>query len=300
MFLLPSPVQLWFSIRMMKTVLMLWTVGTCLAAGTALANAAGYASAQMRTIVANATPKYPCRVRIAELPFFFADIPDPLRPAERSNRATARWTLLDRHGDRRGRNSIRHHDQAAGARLHSAWNIEVRRDNLASGRNPHRAVIVRARIEHMTGAVVGDADKRIVRRGLQLVAERVGLRQSVELRARDLIARTARDGRGRRGDGRLPGRLIGAGGAIDLRAADKDLSGRQDHQAVAAPVHGLGREVGAVELVKRPARALNEYVSVREQLSEIVSGVVVVGEIGACRPAAAGRIDGGVPGGVSL
>ena len=56
------------------------------------------------------------------------------------------------------------------------------------GRNAHRTVIVRARVRDMPAGVIDDADERVVRRRLQFVAERLRLRESVELRSGDCVA----------------------------------------------------------------------------------------------------------------
>src|SRR5580700_6882111 len=101
----------------------------------------------------------------------------------------------DVYADRLRCDAVSHDNELARARPDRRGNVEVRRDNFATGRDAHRAVVVRTGVVDLAAAVVGDAHERVVRRVLVLVAERYGLAQPVELRSADLIGLTRADAR---------------------------------------------------------------------------------------------------------
>ena len=101
----------------------------------------------------------------------------------------------------------------------------------------HGAVIVRARVEHVLGRIVGDAHQRIAAVHLRIVSVSRAVRQAVELSPRDLVSVPA---------GYLLGAVVIAGahddlerslGGVDLGIFGhaigqgvEDLAGRQHQQ----------------------------------------------------------------------
>ena len=67
------------------------------------------------------------------------------------------------------RNSVCHYEQTAKAGLCPRWHIELGRYSLATGRDGHAAV-VRAAIEDVSRRRVHDADERIIRGVLKIIA----------------------------------------------------------------------------------------------------------------------------------
>src|SRR5580698_570744 len=127
-----------------------------------------------------------------------------LLPAGKRRRSRVNVTsrLLDSDIDRVGGDTVRHHYHPAGARFHVRRHVEVGEGRRRTGDNAHGAVVMRTRIEHVTGGDVGDSHQRIIRRRLELVAEVISLRPAVELPSEYRVALAARNRRRENGDDR--------------------------------------------------------------------------------------------------
>ncbi len=86
------------------------------------------------------------------------------------------------------RDAVRNDIEIARADIDLRGYVERGRHDERTGRDTHRAVIVRARVRDVTACAMHDAHERVIGRRLQFVAERLGLRESVELRSGDRVA----------------------------------------------------------------------------------------------------------------
>jgi hypothetical protein len=83
--------------------------------------------------------------------------------------------LVHRNALADGRNFVGHDAQRTCSRFHACGNVEVGANKSWSGGDFQGAVAVHPRVKDVAGAVVGDPYQRILRGGLELVAEGDGL-----------------------------------------------------------------------------------------------------------------------------
>ena len=98
---------------------------------------------------------------------------------------------LHRNGNGSGRDAVSDDNKLARARFLGCWHIEMSRYETVEC-DGHAAVVVGPAIEHVSSCVVGDADERIVRCRLLIVAVSSPLRHAIETVAGDNI-RSRRD-----------------------------------------------------------------------------------------------------------
>jgi hypothetical protein len=113
-------------------------------------------------------------------------------------------------------NAVRDDFKRARSKANGGGNVESRRNQFRSRGHADREVM-RPRIHDIASGVVGDPDQRPVRSALVVIAVGGARRQAVKLGALDqIVCDAVGQGAGDAGYDRLPSRVVGAAGSIDL------------------------------------------------------------------------------------